>query len=59
MQITNEYLSYDTHESVPTQQRERMLVDPVNEYQKLYITAVPAPDDGCQHPKYVQLPTEM
>ena len=33
--ITNEYLSYDTHESVPTQQRERMVVDPVNQYQKL------------------------
>jgi len=26
---------YDTHESVPTQQRERMVVDPVNQYQKL------------------------
>ena len=24
-----------------------------------YITAVPAPDDGCQHPKHVELPTEM
>jgi len=23
------------------------------------ITAVPAPDDGCQHPKHVELPTEM
>jgi len=23
------------------------------------ITTVPAPDDGCQHPKYVELPTEM
>jgi len=26
---------YRTHESVPTQQRERMVVDPVNQYQKL------------------------
>ena len=32
-----EYLPYDTHESVPTQQRERMAVDPVNQYQKLYL----------------------
>jgi len=23
------------------------------------ITAVPAPDDGCQHTKHVELPTEM
>ena len=23
------------------------------------ITAVPAPDDGCQHPKHVELPAEM
>ena len=23
------------------------------------ITAVRAPDDGCQHPKHVELPTEM
>ena len=23
------------------------------------ITAVPAPDDGCQQPKHVELPTEM
>ena len=23
------------------------------------ITAVPAADDGCQHPKHVELPTEM
>jgi len=23
------------------------------------ITAVPAPDDGCQHPKHVELPTEV
>jgi hypothetical protein len=23
------------------------------------ITAVPAPDDVCQHPKHVELPTEM
>jgi len=22
------------------------------------ITAVPAPDDGCQHPKHVELPAE-
>jgi len=29
------HLSYDTQESVPTQQRERMVVDPVNQYQKL------------------------
>jgi len=29
------YLPYDTHESVPTQQRDRMVVDPVNQYQKL------------------------
>ena len=29
------YLPYDTHESVPSQQRERMVVDPVNQYQKL------------------------
>ena len=33
--VMNEYLPYDTHESVPTQQRERMVVDQVNEYQKL------------------------
>ena len=33
--ITNEYLLYDTHESVPTQQQERMVADPVNQYQKL------------------------
>jgi len=26
--ITNEYLLYDTHESVSTQQRERIVVDP-------------------------------
>ena len=25
--IPNEYLLYDTHESVPTQQRERMVID--------------------------------
>jgi len=25
--ITDEYLPYDTHESVPSQQRERMVVD--------------------------------
>jgi len=35
--ITNEYLLYDTHESVPTQQRERMVVDLVNQYQKLLL----------------------
>ena len=29
------YLLYDTHESVPTKQWERMVVDPVNQYQKL------------------------
>ena len=23
------------------------------------ITAVPAPDDWCKHPKHVELPTEM
>ena len=23
------------------------------------ITAVPAPDDGCQYPKHIELPTEM
>jgi len=23
------------------------------------ITAVPAPDGGCQHPKHVELPTEI
>jgi len=31
------YLPYDTHESVPTQQRKRMVVDPFNQYQKLYL----------------------
>jgi len=31
----NEYPPRDTHESVSTQQRERMVVDPVNQYQKL------------------------
>ena len=30
-----EYLPYDTHESVPTQQRERMVADPFCQYQKL------------------------
>ena len=30
-----EYVPYRTHESSPTQQRERMVVDPVNQYQKL------------------------
>jgi len=34
---TDSYLSYDTHESVPTQQREQMVVDPVNQHQKLYL----------------------
>jgi len=33
--ITNEYLPYNTHESVPTQQQEQMVVDLVNQYQKL------------------------
>jgi len=33
--VSFEYLPYDTHESVPTQQRERMVVGPVNQYQKL------------------------
>jgi len=31
------YLPYDAHESLPTEQRERMVVDPVNQYQKLYL----------------------
>jgi len=31
------YLPYDTYESVPTQQRKRMVADPVNQYQKLYL----------------------
>jgi len=30
----------------------------VIQYQKLYLH-VQAPDDGCQHPKHVELPTEM
>jgi len=34
---TDSCVSYGTHESVPTQQRERMVVDPVNQYQKLYL----------------------
>ena len=34
---TNEYLPYNTRESVPTQQRERMVADPVNQYQKLLL----------------------
>jgi len=42
-----------------TQQRERMAVDPVNQYPETLITVVRAPDDGCQHPKHVELPTEM
>ena len=54
-----EYLLYDTHESVPTQQREHMVVDPVNSIPEAVITAVLAPDDGCQHLKRVALPTEM
>ena len=52
--ITSEYLPCDTHESVPTQQRERMVVDP-----EAVIIVVRAPDDGWQHPKHVELPTEM
>jgi len=28
-------------------------------YIYIYITVVPAPDDGCQRPKHVELPTEM
>ena len=52
--VTSEYLLYDTHESVPTQQRERMVVDP-----EAVITVVRAPDDGCQHLKHVELPTEI
>ena len=59
MCITNEYPPYDTHESVPTHQRERMVVDPVNPIPEAVITVVRAPDDGCRHPKYVELPTEM
>jgi hypothetical protein len=35
--ILIEYLPYETRESVPTQQRERIVVDPVNQYQKLYL----------------------
>ena len=31
------YRTVGTHESIPTQQRERMVVDPVNQYQKLYL----------------------
>jgi len=50
------YRTVGTHESVPTEQRERMVVDPVNQYQN---TAVPAPDDWCQQPKHVELHTEM
>ena len=26
---------------------------------EVVITVVRAPDDGCQHPKHVELPTEM
>ena len=26
---------------------------------EIVTTVVPAPDDGCQHPKHVELPTEM
>ena len=29
------YRTVDKHDSVPTQQREWMVVDPVNQYQKL------------------------
>jgi len=43
------------YRSVPTQQRERMAVDPV----ETVITAVRAPDDGCQHMKHVELPTKI
>ena len=32
---TDSCVSYNTHESFPTQQREWMVVDPVNQYQKL------------------------
>ena len=39
------------------EQRERMLVDPVDQCQKL--TVVRSPDDGCPHPKRVELSTEM
>jgi len=34
----------------------------MNQFQSIpeaVITAVQAPDDGCQHPKHVELPTEM
>jgi len=31
------YLPYGTHESVPTQQPERMVSDPVNQCQKLQL----------------------
>ena len=44
--ITNEYLPYDTHESFPTQQRKRMVVDPVNQYQKLYLQLYELPMIG-------------
>ena len=32
---------------------------PVNVRSEAVITAAPAPDDGFQHTKHVQLPTEM
>ena len=31
----------------------------MNQYSEAVITVVRAPDDGCQHPKHVELPTEM
>ena len=36
-----------------------MAVDPVKSIPEAVITVVRAPDDGCQHPKLVELPTEM
>jgi len=38
---------------------ERMAVDPVKSIPEAVITVVRAPDDGCQHPKHVELPTDM
>ena len=29
------------------------------DYVEAVITVVRAPDDGCQHPKHVELPTEI
>ena len=43
---------------VPTQQREWMVVDPVNHYQKLYLHLYQLLM-VCQHPKHVELPTEI